>query len=576
MSHINHGFLGAVPAGIYNTEILFTAMESPGAAKAAVLALVLAAVLLCIPSSDGAGTAVAEIEGGSQYSSLSAAVADASDGDTILLLADDASTAAVQVAVSLTIDGQGHSFRGRLVLQHSSEGASLEVRDLVMNGGSGPLVGGTPSSPVALTLSGCTFASSASVLVSAECCSSLTVSDCSFAASGQTALAVAVAGGECSSVSVTGCTFTGACSGPVMSFSQESATSTVAEGTIGSLTVSGCDLSGIEADEDVRIGSGSERSSAFAASVSAQSATDVVLETGSGTIGAALSAGARLSSSAEYSESWSWDVSVTGTVSLTGTPGSAADVCAVGRITISDYTGAVWFDSSRTYGISSEASTQSWTVTVETVGMILGGTTCSAGTTVSGSFVVSDGLEVGGTLTVAEGSVLTINSAATLTGGDMVNLGTIEVYGIMTNDVDNNDGTINAHSGCTISGEITGNAVVNPVPATVTTVLTAVAGQEFSFTISPEEGTSVTGYEGPSWLTMSGGVLSGTPTSVGTYDVTVTAASAEYSLTLQYRIVVSEAPGESGWSASTILCVIVAVIAVIAVAAIVLRWFGRI
>lgn len=559
-------------------------MESSRAALAAVTAVLALAAVLCVPPSEGV-SAVAEIEGGSQYSSLLAAVSAAEDGDTILLLADDSSVSSISVGKSLTIDGQGHSFRGRFVLDsaggESITGYTLEISDLVMAGSAGPLVGGSPSTSavrsVALALTGCSFSSSASVLVSVSNCSSLTVEDCTFASSGESAISVAVAGVECTDVTISGCTFTGTCSGPVVSVSQSSATSTVPAGTIGSLEVTGCDFSAVEADLDILVGSGTDYSSAFDASVTASSSTDVELQTGSGTVEAVLSSGARMSSDSTLSEdSYAWGVSLMGSVSLTGTPGNSVTVCAVGKVAISDFTGTVWFDASHTYGVSSEASDSAWGITVETVGMVLGGATGSARIVFTGSFVVSDDLEVGGTATVSQGSVLTVNSAARLTGGDITNLGTIEVYGTMSNDVDNTSGTINAHSGSTISGTITGNAVVNPIPATVTTVLNATAGQVFSFTISAETGTTVTSYEGPSWLTMSDGVLSGTPTEAGSYDVTVTAASAEYTVTLQYRIVVTEAESGSGWTSAMTLSLVVAILAIVIVAAIVLRWFGRI
>lgn len=159
-------------------------------------------------------------------------------------------------------------------------------------------------------------------------------------------------------------------------------------------------------------------------------------------------------------------------------------------------------------------------------------------------------------------------------GGSVSNLGVLDVYGHVSCDIDNR-GTVNAHRGSSLTGSVTGNPVVEPVPAAVTMVLQAKAGREFSIVLSPDEGTVITGAELPDWMVLDGTTLVGVPPSEGVYDVTVTASASEYNITLQYRIEVSpadQAPSGPGWNWTVIVVVLVA--AIIVIALLTLGWAG--
>ncbi|MDO5853984.1 MAG: hypothetical protein Q4Q62_08140 [Thermoplasmata archaeon] len=546
------------------------------------ICVVALAVALCliIPLSESSAedVLVAEVVGGSQYATLAEAVEAAPEGATVRLIADDASVSSITIGKSLTLDGQDHSFGGTILLDSAGgDGISdfdVTVEDFTFTSASTVIstVAYTAETirGVELEVSGCSFACTGTS-ISVTNCTSLDISGCGFASTeASVGVDVGVSGVDCTTVYVTGCEFTGTYSASAVRVYQASATETVAAGTVTRVNASSNSISG--ATTGIVLGDGSAYGAAFDADVSASSGISVAISSGTSTFSTVLASGALLSS--DYASD-AWSISMQGGVTVTGSPGSEFTVFAVGQVTLSDFTGTVWFDASLKYGISATSSRTSWQLIVETVGMILDGTTGTGSTALTGSFYVSEDLEVGGTLSIGSSSTLTVNSGARMTGGDVTNNGTIEVYGTLANDVDN-QGTINSHSGCTISGTISGNPVVNPIPAAVTTVLDATEGEFFSITISAEEGTTINGFEGPAWLTLVDGVLSGTPLAAGTYDVSVTASSSEYTLILQYRIVVAEAPEpESGWTIAMTVSVIVVIIAVLAVAVIALRWFGK-
>ncbi len=260
---------------------------------------------------------------------------------------------------------------------------------------------------------------------------------------------------------------------------------------------------------------------------------------------------------------------VSGRATFSGTLPEGLSLRASGLIGLESFTGTVLLDSAGRYSLT---VSDSGSLTADTLGMVLNGSTGSGAASIKGTFLVDSDLVIGSSLTIPEGSRLNISSAARVTGGVIANSGYIDLYGILSSDAVNN-GRIMAHSGSSILGEIEGNAVERPIPAVVTTVIRAKVGDEVRVELSPSQGTEIDGMDGPDWLSLVNGSLQGVPIRAGTYTATVYASSDEYSISMAYEFVISSAPAVSekdGWNLGLIVAVFAAMF--IAIGLLTLRW----
>ena len=515
--------------------------------------LLIVAVILFVPTASVVGedtedteTKVAEIEGGEQYASLAEAVAAAAEYGTVRLIADDHNTSVITLDKSISIDGQGFSFSGTFILDRATEADPYTVilNDIVFLTDALAVSTGTEEvqsvRSVDLTVDGCTFLGTGSDIAVTNA-SAVRFSDSIFGSGESVSIlseGVATAvrieesrfygtvrivpdaskGGSITSLTVSNNTF------------PENATGVVVGIVPTSVSFSGGSI-GFGTDEAM-----------FVASVPSDYALTV--------------SGGRT-------------MEVLGRATFSGTLPEGVSLRASGLVGMESFTGTVLFDSAGRYSLT---VSDSGSLTADTLGMVLNGSTGSGGASIKGTFLVDSDLVIGSALTIPEGSRLNISSGARVSGGTISNSGYIDLYGILSSDV-SNSGRIMAHSGSSVLGEVTGNAVEHPIPAVVTTVIRANVGDEVRVELSPSEGTEIDGMDGPDWLSLVNGSLQGVPIRAGTYTVTVYASSDEYSISMAYEFVISPAPAVSengGWNLGLIVAVFAAMF--IAVGLLTLRW----
>ncbi len=515
--------------------------------------LLIVAVTLFVPTASVAGdepedteTMVAEIEGGGRYASLSEAVAAVAENGTVRLIADDYSTSAITLDKSISIDGQGRSFSGTFILDRATgaDPYAVILKDVVFLTDGVSVSTGTGEvqtvRSVDLSVDGCVFSGSGSDIVVTNA-STVRLRDSTF---GEGESVSILPEGAATSVQIENSRFYG---------TVRMVPDASKGGSISSLTVSGNTFP--------------ENATGMVVAVVPTSVSFSGGSIGFGTGDAMLVA----SVPSEYALTVAGGrtMEVSGRATFSGTLPEGVSLRASGLVGMESFTGTVLFDSAGRYSLT---VSDSGSMTADTLGMVLNGSTGSGGASIKGTFLVDSDLVIGSALTIPEGSRLNISSGARVSGGTITNAGYIDLYGILSSDV-SNSGRIMAHSGSSVLGEIDGNAVEHPIPAVVTTVIRANVGDEVRVELSPSEGTEIDGMDGPDWLSLVNGSLQGVPIRAGTYAVTVYASSDEYSISMAYEFVISPAPAASdngGWNLGLIVAVFAAMF--IAIGLLTLRW----
>ena len=142
---------------------------------------------------------------------------------------------------------------------------------------------------------------------------------------------------------------------------------------------------------------------------------------------------------------------------------------------------------------------------------------------------------------IQNGASMTIPSNSSLTGNhEIINRGSINVYGALANDVDNM-GTVKVYSDAVIEGsEITGN-VVEEVDVAIEPIddMTVDAGTSIVIYLSAIPADARITVTGVDWLNIQGQRLTGTaPQTSGSHNITVTATIDGGSATEQFTITV--------------------------------------
>ena len=515
--------------------------------------LLVLAVILSVPSAFAAGedagdavTEVAETDGGERYASLAEAVAAATGNSTVRLIADDNDAAVIALDKSISIDGQGHSFSGTFVLDRATgtEPYAVILKDIVFLAESVAVSSGTGEvqsvRSVDLTVDGCMFPGSGSGIAVTNA-STVRISGSTVADGGSVAI---LPEGVATAVHIEGNTFQG-----TIRIVPDAAKG----GSITSLTVSDNtfpdDITGVAVSVVPTSVSFSGGSIGFG--------TDDAMFVASVPSGYALTV------------SDGRTMGVSGRATFSGSLPEGVSLFASGLIALESFTGTVSLDSAGAYSLN---VSDSGSMTVDTLGMVLSGSTGSGEASVKGTFLVDSDLVIGSALTVPEGSRLNISSGARVSGGTLTNSGYIDLYGILSSDV-SNSGRIMAHNGSSVLGEVTGNAVEHPIPAVVTTVIRANVGDEVRVELSPSGGTEIDGMDGPDWLSLVNGSIQGVPIRAGTYTATVYASSDEYSISMAYEFVISPARAVSDngeWNLGLIVAVFAAMFIIIGL--LTLRW----
>ncbi len=184
----------------------------------------------------------------------------------------------------------------------------------------------------------------------------------------------------------------------------------------------------------------------------------------------------------------------------------------------------------RASGNADGIATNSTAATPSGTGIVFDGGTG----TVYGSVTLQEDLEIGEgeSLTIPNGTSLTIGNDATLT-----NEGTVTNSGTLTNNGKiENSGTLPSNIGGTAPPSITTTSLAGGAVGEAYNATLAADGEPASWTWNADANSSL-----PPGLTLSGNSISGTPTTTGTYNFTVTATnsggsdSKEFTLTIDQQ-----------------------------------------
>ncbi len=525
-----------------------------GSLKHYPVVLLVLAVILFVPTASVVGedtedveAQVAEIEGGETYPTLAEAIGAAAEYSTVRLIADDNDTSPITLDKSISIDGQGFSFSGTFVLDRATgtDPYTVVMNDIVFLTDAVAVSTGTEEvqsvRSVDLTVDGCVFQGTETGIAVTNA-SAVRMTGSTFSTSDENVLILSE--GVATAVYIEGSTFYGTI---------RIAPDTAKGGSVSSLTVSGNTFRDNATGVTVCV---------VPTAVSLSGAT-VGFGTGDAMFVAAVPSGYTLTVSGGRT------MEVSGRATFSGELPDGVSLYASGLIGLESFSGTVHLDSAGRYSLT---LSDSGSITVDTMGMVLDGDTGSGEALIKGTFLVDSDLVIGSSLTIPEGSRLNVSSGARVSGGTVSNSGYIDLYGILSSEV-SNAGRIMAHSSSSILGEVTGNAVEHPIPAVVTTVIRANVGDEVRVELSPSEGTEIDGMDGPDWLSLVNGSLQGVPIRAGTYSVTVYASSDEYSISMAYEFVISPAPtvSEKGeWNLGLIVAVFAAMF--IAIGLLTLRW----
>lgn len=167
--------------------------------------------------------------------------------------------------------------------------------------------------------------------------------------------------------------------------------------------------------------------------------------------------------------------------------------------------------------------------TINKGSVILAGDTNQGTITVIGVMKIEQNVNLSSTqIVVSPNSTLEVAAGKTVSGGTIVNKGTVNVYGTVTSAVNNAEGKVLKYNGGSVTGQVTGNDVTTVAIKIVEfTVPEIKVGQTLLIPIDtiPPEATLY--LQGNSWFKVNNHELVGVPEKVGTYNFTLTASIIE-------------------------------------------------
>ena len=238
----------------------------------------------------------------------------------------------------------------------------------------------------------------------------------------------------------------------------------------------------------------------------------------------------------------------------------------------SSVTGELVFGSDRANSIVlSDVVAGNDGLTLSLGSVVMGGSVVSGSMVLNGSGLIDGDVDLGSAvLEVPRGSVLAIPSDSALAGtAQMKVAGQVSVFGSLSAPVDNT-GTVTVYQGGDVSGEVTGNEVVDAdrVEVSIGTIndVSIELGQDLrvAVTVMPTNAV-VSATIGDESLEVNGRVITWTPETAGTYVVTVTAEfDGNVDITTFTVTVTQSAPDDDGddfdWRIVLIVFIVVVIV----------------
>ena len=544
--------------------------------------------------------------------------------DGVLTLTDDLTDlegTAIIIADDVVIDGDGHRFTGRFVMDAvDGEAYSVTLRDLVMDGlGSssfavfGQNQGDGDVRPLSLTMEGVSVSGYTSKGVYLTNVVDLRVSGCSFndnATTEQTpvvgdyAFDLNLCGVSDVTVLIEDTMFGGVSggNGPIkitqrggvgLTDDVNTDIKNTESATIRSVTIRDCgfDVTGSKVG-DIIIGSSPNAdgtcrtyNQTFDLSVSGCAATvayrGAMADGEEDVLRIAMDAADTLTADANGA---GLSVRLVGDVDMSGQIRDGVSVVSLDSITVPQgqwLSGRVMFGSDAANGAELDAVVGGADGLVMSLGsVVLSGSAADGAISVIGSGIVEGDLALGSaSVSVPEGSRLTIGRDASVSGsGSMSVAGELSVYGNVDMGSVSNTGSIVLRDGGSVAGDVIGEQpVVDEEDRLIIyqiSTLHATVGELFRVAVNVSDPAATITVSGADWIgPVDKRVISGTPTEAGTYTITVTAESEGITTQMSFDVVVADPAGDddgNGIDLRIVAIVILGIVALILIARVVL------